>query len=406
MTEAITGSSRPLAPARAAAVTRPVSAEASPVPETDRLKVGDEARKRGLIEADVQLYADAGMNIQATGTVRIQRTFIERLLRYVLDGSDRFKNVQTTYDPASGCYDAKAQVHFLGMDFPISARIRPSVDTKQVGLHLESLGIPMMGMVVRAPFVMRQVTELVARQLQAEHLQAKAAPRDAAVNLELNGLLQRIGMPYMAHIDREHTRIEGALDPRGDMVIRLDSDRKGPALSDTPDSDLSITASPGALDTALRHALGPDYEVTGVDVSQGQATVHGRAEVKEASAVVNTIQLLGILAALQGGASPGALNAEAAHVRIGLDLAARIDGRDLVITPSINKALGAMRESLEAAGLKPRLDGKSLRVDVDQLVAANGGQFQDMSFDPEGLKARLRFDLEALFNDPILRGTR
>lgn len=405
MTEPIASTSRS-GPIARAALPRAANAEPAPTPETDRLKLAGSPSLRSLIEADVRMYAGDSLDVQIQGTVKIQRVFLERLACYALGGTRHLSDVRARFDAASGTYEVSAMGHLWGLNLPLSIRLRPLAEGKTVGFKLEEIGVPFGSGVLRTPFVMQRLADLIASQLEALNLKASPDPGSATVRLDVNSLLHRIGFPYAARFDSAHTRMTSELAANGDLAVHLAADRPGQAMPDTPQSDISLTAGPGAMKEALGTALAPGFDLEQVEFRDGQAVLKGRAEVQAASDIVNTVKVLGALLALGSGANPSNLSIEASHVKIGLEMAVKIEGTHLVITPSLKQAVGSVSEALTKAGLHPISDASSVKVDVKELLAGSGGHFQDLTLAPEGLTMRLHFNLDSLFEDSILKGQR
>lgn len=392
----------PIAPQRPAP-------QARPKPEVCRLRpdsfqVG-RALPASLIEADVRLGMVGGTGLAADGTLTLQKTFLERLLRGALSGSKDIQDARIGFDAASGSYAVQAKVRVKGLQVPLSLKLAPVVDHNQLGFQLRDVAIATPLGSLEANLLTRKVTEAIAGELRFNGFTNSVDARQGIVRIDVDNLLSRLGvLPEFASVDLDRTRLSVDVQRTGNVVVGMKSNQHLPQLPDTPASDIAVFADPKALQQALRGALGPDYEVQQVTLDNGHLKLDGQAEFKQGSDFFTGAKALLLLLAVASG-DPAANRISPTRERFMVPLALDIqqDGTQLVITPSLSKALGSLKDSLEKAGLKPVQDGKGLRVDLNSVWKDKCATFDQVRVQPEGTSARMRMDLDSFYDTPWLK---
>ena len=347
MTRAISttpSTSRPLS----APATSPVESQvesskpAVAAPVGDRLQIGSSPREP-LLEADLRLKVVSGARIVANGQVNLNRTFVERLIRYGLSQGDAVSNAQVSFDPTRRAYSVRASATMLGMTVPFTVDLKPEVIGQGVGFKLDNLRIPL-GDSGRFGIQHRWITAKVSEELAKElswSLGAKAHPDQGVVTLNPNSLLHHAGaLPRTLGVDLAQTQLRTEVSAEGNLTLG---------------SDL-INA--GKLLTAL------------IGMSAGNA---------QAANLMN----------------------ERTRLMFPLDLDVSLSGTELRVKPSVDKALGEIAKTFEAAGLKPVQEGDRLRVELSPLLMERG-TFEAMQIRPDGLQVQMALDLDAFISSPAL----
>lgn len=402
-------STNPLPPVQRPPVARetgkPQEAERPPA-AGDRLDLGSNPLEH-LLEADLRIKVAPGPSLIGHGNIGFNRVFVERLLRFGLSKSEDVKNPRIAFHEGTRSYSVQAVLNVRGIDVPFSARIKPVVEGNFPGFKVESLRIPLGSsgrFGIEHAWLTGKVCEELAKQLRWD-LGARAIPEKGVVTLNPSTLLHTIGaLPNYLNLDMQQTQFQAGFTAKGDMNVVLHGPGMAAVPDTTPGSDITVEADEESLSALLRHALAPDYEVQGVSLETDRGVIDGRAEFKQGSDVVNAGKLLIALIGLAGG-DPRAANlaADPTRMMVGLDLAFKIEGKHMIITPSIDRALGDLGKSLEAAGLRPVQQGKSLRVDLGTLLE-DKGKLESINVRHDMLDLRMRLDLDSIITNPILKG--
>lgn len=391
----------------------PVAREASKPQEADRAPAAGDRLDLGtnplqhLLEADLRIKVAPGPSLIGHGNIGFNRVFVERLLRFGLSKSEDVKNPRIAFHEGTRSYSVQAVFNVRGIDVPFSVRVKPVVEGNVPGFKLENLRIPLGNsgrFGIEHEWLTGKVSEELAKQLQWD-LGARAIPEKGVVTLNPSRLLHTIGaLPDYLSLDMQQTQFQAGFTATGDMNVVLRAPGMAPVQDTTPGSDITVEADEQSLSAVLRHALAPNYEVQGVSLETGQGVIDGRAEFKQGSDVINAGKLIIALIGLAGG-DPRAANlaSDPTRLMVGLDLAFKIEGTHMTITPSIDKALGDLGKSLEAAGLRPVQQGNSLRVDLGALLESKG-RLESIDVRQDVLNLRMRLDLDAIITNPILKG--
>lgn len=374
-------------------------------PRVDRLDLGNSPRGP-LLEADLRLKVVAGPSFIANGQVSLNRAFVERLVHHALSKSDMLSQAQVAFDATRQAYSVRASAKVAGMNVPFTVDLKPEVIGQGVGFKLDNLRIPL-GESGRFGIQHRWLTGKVSEELAKElswSLGAKAHPEQGVVTLNANAILHYIGaLPQNLGIDLKQTQLRTEVSATGNLMLGMRGADMAPAANASSQSDLSVEADAAGLQALLSRVLAPDFEVGKVTLREGGALIGGQAEFKDGSALINAGKLLTALIGLHAG-DPRAANVmnEATRLMIPLDLDVSFAGTELRVKPSLDQALGEIAKTFEAAGLKPVVEGKQLRVDLSALLQGLG-TFEGLQVRPDGLQVKAKLDLDA-FLSPSLRG--
>ena len=105
--------SAPLAPPPRA--HSPAAKAAGPAVATDSLAI---AHRPPAIEADVRLAMRGRPLLEADGTVKVRRGFLERFIQDVLSDKRVFPRMKVGFDPANRRFTGEGQVRWLGVPWP------------------------------------------------------------------------------------------------------------------------------------------------------------------------------------------------------------------------------------------------------------------------------------------------
>lgn len=389
----------PQASAPAAAEDVPVKA----VAKGDRLAFSHSGDER-LLEADLRFRVVNGPALVANGEIGFSRVFIERLLRHALGKSKTLSNAQVSFDSQKGAYSVRASASVKGVNVPFTVDLKPQVIGQGVGFKLENLRVPLgesgrFG--IQHAWITGKVCEELADSLKYS-LGARAHRDEGVVTLNPNAILHHVrALPEKLRLDLNQIQLQTAVTGTGDLKLVMRGQGLAPAENRTPDSDLTLDADADGLRALLKGLLSPSYEVGQVTLKDGGGKIGGQAEFKDGSDLVNAGKIMVALIGLAAG-DPRGVNFEPSRVMIPLDLDFTLDGTKLKVTPSIGKALGELSKTLEAAGLSPVQDGKSLRVDLADILKARG-EVDTLQFKPDGLQLRMKLDLDAFIKNPALK---
>lgn len=405
MTRAI--SSSPPTPRLAATAGATPPDAAAPFPADQAARVSGDTLTLGgvasppLLEADLNLKLTVGAKLLANGTITFSRTFLERLLNHVLGKGKTFSNAQVSFDPTQRAYTVRATAHVKGFSVPFTVALKPDVVGQGVGFKLEDLRIPLSERFgIQNRWLTNKVAEVVADELRYS-LGARA--QGGTVTFSPNALLHHVNaLPTALSLDLAQIQMATSVAPAGELTLSMRADGLAEAVDGTADSDFSLEADAKGLESLLRRLLAPDYEVNQVTLRDGKAKIEGKAEFKDGSNLVNAGKLLIALIGLSGGEIRAAeLLNEPSRMMVPLDLDLRFEGTQLVVTPSLRQALGELSKTLESAGLKPVLEGNSLRVNLDDVLGGRGG-LDGLQITADALKLKAQLDLEAFIRNPAL----
>lgn len=357
-----------------------------------------------LLEADLHFRIVNGPSLVANGDIGFSRVFIERLLRHALGNSQTLSNSQVSFDSQKGAYSVRTSATVKGVTVPFTVDLKPEVIGQRVGFKLENLRVPLgesgrFG--IQNAWLTGKVCEELADALRY-NLGARAHRDEGVVTLDPNAILHHVqALPQKLRLDLRQIQLQTAITGTGDLKLVMRGQGLAPAENRTPDSDLSLEADAAGLKALLKGLLAPDYEVDQVTLKDGGGKIDGQAEFKDGSDLVNAGKLMVALIGLAAG-NPRAAHLETSRMMLPLDLNFTLDGTRLSLTPSIDKALGELAKTLEAAGLSPVKDGKSLRVDLAEILGRRG-EVDTLQFKPNGLQMRMKLDLDAFIHHPALR---
>lgn len=390
----------PVAPQRPAAQPQKTQCRV----QSDRLDLG-RALPPSLIEADLRLSMTGGPQVAADGKVTIQKAFIDRLLNHALGGSKDIKDARIGFEPQSGTYTVQAKIKLKGLQVPVSIKIAPLIDQNMVSFQLREVSIPTRFGALEANLITRKATEAIAQELRANGFRNTTDAQRGVVRIDANNLLRYVGaLPSFASVDFDKTRLSLNVAADGNVVVGMQSGQKAPEIPNTSASDIAVFADEKALQQALRHALGPDYEVKKVTLKDGGLKLEGDAEFKQGSDVLNAGKaLLLLLAVAARDPIANEIGTEAARMMVPLELDVKQDGHQLIITPDIAKALPSLTDSVKKAGFNPIPDGKGIRIDLNEVWADRCGTFDQLRVQAEGASARMRLDIDSFLDAPWLK---
>lgn len=374
----------PAAPARPVAPARLAEA-APPMPQ-------------GVtVDVNGQVAADGGL--AATGTVCLDHTFMERIVRHVTR-KQAFGHRDVRFDPATGTYKGTVELKVKGFSLTLVGEAVPVVDGNLPGFKFAQLGVKIGPFTLRGGFVRQLAAKLIAKEITAGGIIATPA-KDGVIRLDPTTLLYDAEvLPQGFHFDTKRTRFDVKMATNGDVRIKLASDQPAPPPDRSPRSNLALSLDQEALLRLLRPVLAPAYELRGVKVTPGAVVLDGQVEAKPLSDVVNVAR--GLLAAIITGNGGAVGQVPLEHAMVGLKLDARLQGSQVVLTPSLRMALGELEATLAKAGLKPVREGHSLRFDLAALVAPYG--VEGLRAADGRLEGRAELDINTLIKAPILRG--
>lgn len=354
---------------------------ASPVEPADRLDLS-KAGSPG-IEADLSL-ALIGRQVAPNGTISLKRAVVERSLQQALQG---LIDPKVAFDSSKGTYNLTAKTQVMGMQVPFSASIHLVADHDKIGFAIEGARVQGIGLTR----LTKMLSETLAKKLSEGGLQAQADSARGIVSFDTTSLLHQIkALPYYLAIASDQTKLSLNTSPQGDVSIGFQSERQGPAITPTKDSDLAISFDDKALTAILQEALLQDADIQKVTLRDGGLQIDGKAEVKEASALLSAGKLLLALAALSSG---GNVNADPVEVKVPVSLDLEFQGKDVVLKPDSSLYLGPLQNALKQAA--PVREGDSLRIDLEALVAKQG-VLEGIEVTPEGLKVRFHANADSL----------
>jgi hypothetical protein len=370
----------------------------------DRLQIGSSQREP-LLEADLRLKVVSGARIVANGQVNLNRTFVERLIRYGLSQGDAVSNAQVSFDPTRRAYSVRASATMLGMTVPFTVDLKPEVIGQGVGFKLDNLRIPL-GDSGRFGIQHRWITAKVSEELAKElswSLGAKAHPDQGVVTLNPNSLLHHAGaLPRTLGVDLAQTQLRTEVSAEGNLTLGMHGADMAPAADSSSRSDLTVEADAAGLQALLSRMLAPDFQVGKVTLRNGGGVIGGEAEFKDGSNLINAGKLLTALIGMSAGNAQAAnLMNERTRLMFPLDLDVSLSGTELRVKPSVDKALGEIAKTFEAAGLKPVQEGDRLRVELSPLLMERG-TFEAMQIRPDGLQVQMALDLDAFISSPAL----
>ncbi len=381
------------APPPAALATPAVVARA-----TAPVMSGVQAVPKG-ITVDVNGHVSADGGLAATGTVTLDHTFMERIVRHVTR-KQAFGHRDVRFDPASGTYKGSVELKVKGFTLKLLGKAVPVADGNLPGFKFEELAVKIGPITLRGGWVRQLAAKLIANEITAGGITATPA-KGGVIRLDPTTLLYDAEvLPPSFYLDTKRTRFGVSTGLNGDVRIRLESDQPAPPADKSPRSNLAFSFDEQALLRVLTPVLAPDYELSGVTVKPGAIVLDGRVEAKPISDVVNVARgLLAAFVAARGGPHREVYSERA---MLSLKLDAKLQGTQILLTPSLSLALGDLEKTLAKAGLKPVREGQSLRFDVAPLVARYG--VEGIQAVAGQVKGRAELDLNALLKAPILRG--
>ncbi|MFN3428641.1 MAG: hypothetical protein ACK46X_01680 [Candidatus Sericytochromatia bacterium] len=381
-----------------ASLAQPVAAPAAPV--VARAKAAAPAPATRGIEVDVTGQVDATGGMAATGTVKLDRAFVERLLRHVTRKPHAFGDRDLKFNAATNTYGGTLQLKLKGVPLNLAATATPVVDGNLPGFKFETLSLKLGGMTIPVPFLKGLAAKLIAKEITNSGIASTPGER-GVVRLDPTSLLHEEAIiPTTVRINHAQTQFSVKTAANGDIELGLNSATPAVATADTAKSDLAVELDEKALARILKPVLGNDFQLSSVAIRQGTITLDGMVEAKPLSDVVNLGKtLLAIIAVANGNRN---VNASPEKAMIGLKLDLKLEGTRALLTPDLGLALGELEKTLAKAGLNPVREGKGLRFDFSKLVAPYG--VEGLEAADGKLKGRAKLDINQLIKAPILRG--
>lgn len=370
-----------------ASVSPPPQAETtSNVGQADRLDLTSEASSKP-IEADLSLSI-AGRSVAPNGTVQIKRSVIDNLLQQALKGNSQLLNSKLSFDSASGAYNLSANVKAMGMQLPLSARIRLVSDQNSLGIALENVQVASIGMTYPSKLILEQM----AKKVSEGNIQAQADTKTGIIRFDTTSLLRQAKvLPYSLAIDPQQTKLSLQTAASGDVTLAFQSERQGPAYTPTENSDIAVSIDQTAMTNLLREALVQDADIENVTFREGGLKIDGKAEIKDASAVLSAGKALLALMALASG-SGAVNNVDPVRVKAPVSLDLDVQGTEMLITPSSSLFLDVLERMAKHAGASCQRVGDSVRVDLAAFMPQEKGTLESVEATSEGLKLNLHLN--------------
>ena len=385
--------------------TRPAAAPAAPVRPDAAPRVAAPAAALAAVPPGITVDVDARVNadgaLGGTGSVTLDRTFMERLVRHVTR-KEAFGHRDVRYDAAAKAYKGSVEVKVKGIKLQIIGEAVPVADGGLPAFKFQQLGVKVGPFTLRGNWVKQLAAKLIAKEITKGGIEATPAP-GGVIRLDPTTLLRDADvLPASLRFDTAGTKFGVKMASNGDVRIDLKSDVPAkPGATRVPGkSRLDVAVDETALRHALAPVLGQDYRLSSVKLGPDAITLGGQVEAKPLSNAVNIFK--GLIAAVAAANGHAVGNGSPEQVMMNLELAAKLQGTVVTLTPSLALALPQLQETLEKAGLAPTRVGKALRFDIASLLAPYGVTGLKAS---EGkLTGRSDLDINALIKAPILRG--
>jgi len=362
---------------------------------------------RSLVEADLRLSAQGGLDANVEGSVKVQRAFIERLIPYALRDCREIQQSKVSFDPKTHEYTLKAVFVSKGVRIPFTTAVHPTVQKNNFGFQIDQAELKAgpVALDLSYDLTRQPIARTLARVLSRAGFTAVANGAPGFVGLEINAALHQLGaVPYYLRVNTRDTRLSSQVADNGDITLNLHTDRPTLPVKSTPLSDVSLVADEKAIAELLSNLLGDDMEVEGMTFKDNEAVLHGKADAKPVSDALTAFKAIFLLAAVSQGANPSQLNGDPVKVRISVDVAAHMEGHDVVMTTNVDQALPKMMDAFKDLGLNPQLEGKAIRIDTRVLEPMIEGHFDQIAFTPQGLQASAHVNLDRIIGNPALVG--
>lgn len=363
---------------------------------TDQLALG---RRPPAIEADVRFAMHGRPLLQAQGTVRVQRTFLERYIRSVLSDERVFPTMKVGFDPATKRFTGEGQVRWLGIPWPVAIAARPRVVGDKLGVQFEEIQLRLGSWRIGVPFMKGMAAGIVVDELHKSLIRADKGPRPGLVLMEPTSLIHELGIaPPFVRLDMERTKMALDVADGGEVTLRLDADAAPPAPANTPRSDIAVSVDEAALTAFMREAIGREYDLKAITLREGGAAVRGQADFKPVSDTLNAAKAILLLAALAGNGGRGAAGMDGNMVAVkgDLDLDVKVEGRTMTVKPSIGLAAKEMKKVLDKAGIPAEVKGGTVVVDMDGAARTFGATLSRLRLDEHGVTLEGGLDVERL----------
>jgi hypothetical protein len=334
-----------------AAAARPAAAAGGP--DAPRAATGDQlalAARPPAIEADVRLAMRGGTSVVGEGTVKVRRRFLERFILDVLGDKKVFPRLAVGFDPAARRFTGEGVVRWHGIPLPVAITARPVVVGRELGIALGTPSLVLGGWRLPLPAFTDLARGIVLGELRTTRLRAREGDTKGLVLVDPSSILHELGIaPPFVTLDARRTAMTLTLDAAGDVALGLHAPDVPDAAPATPASDVALAADEAAIAAAMREALGGMYELGTLELREGGGRATGQADFKPISDSLTLAKGLLLLAAFAGGDGrlAGSADADPVVVKGRLDVDARVEGRTLVVTPSIGLAAGEMAKLVE-----------------------------------------------------------
>lgn len=379
-------------------VAAPAKPATPAVATKDALALASAKAPEGItVDANGQLAGDGGLAV--TGTVSLDRTFMERLVRHVTR-KPAFGERDVRFDAASQTYKGSVELKVKGFKLKLIGACVPLAMDNHPAFQFKDLAVKIGPITLRGAWVRNLAAKLIAKEITNGGINAYAA-KPGVIKLDPTTLLYDAEvLPHSTYLDQKRTTFGVKMAPNGDVAIQLKSALPVPTANRSPKSDLAGSLDGEALLKMLAPVLGQDYQLEKVTFKPGTILLDGKVEAKPLSDAVNIGK--GLLAVFLAAAGRPPTDMSAETVLVGLQLEAKVQGTQVLLTPSLALALPELEETLEKAGFTPTREGKALKFDVGPMLAPYG--VRNIKVSEGKLSAESELDINALIKAPILRG--
>lgn len=376
----------------------PAKAAAPAVATKDALALSRPAAPQGVtVDANGKLHGDGGLAV--TGTVTLDRTFMERLVRHVTR-KPAFGERDVRFDAATQSYKGSVELEVKGIGLKLVGQAVPLVHDNHPAFQFKDLAVKIGFITLRGAWVRDLASKLIAKEITNGGIEASAA-KGGIVRLDPTTLLYDAEvLPRSTFLDQHRTKLGVKMAPNGDVAVQLKSDLPAPTADRSPRSDLAGSLDGEALLKMLAPVLGQDYQLREVSFKPGVIVLNGKVEAKPLSDAVNLGK--GLLAVLLAAAGRPPTDVSLETVMIDLQLDAKVQGTQILLTPSLALALPELEKTLAKAGFTTTREGKSLKFDVGPMLAPYG--VRNIKVSEGQLSAESELDINGLIKAPILRG--
>ena len=388
---------QPLAQAKAPAKAGPSAPEVT----GDRLAL---ANRPPAIEADVRLAMRGQARLEAEGSVRVRRGFLERFIRDVLDDKRVFPHMKVGFDATSRRFTGEGAVRWLGIPWPVAIAARPRIVGDKLGVEFEAVQLVLGSWRLDVPFLKGLAARIVLDELRTTWIRASKGERAGVVLMEPASIIHELGIaPPYVQLDMQRTKLSLQIAESGDVTLGLKAGQTPAAPANTPRSDIALTVDEAALTAFMRQALGRDYDLRAITLRENGAAVRGQADYKPVSDTLTAAKGILLLAALAGGGrNLSNVDTSAVVVKGDLDLDVEVEGRTMVVKPSIGLAAGEMMKVLTTAGIPAERQGGAVWVNLDAAAQALGATLSTLRIDARGVSLQAGVDIETLIRNPRL----